>query len=390
MKVKNVHPFPARMAPEIVLEECSKLPTGSTVLDPMCGSGTTLRVAIEAGHKAIGSDLDPLAVLVSKVNTSTVNKLQCERDVADVVSAAMKLDLSDVRLPWIDEDEETDKFIQFWFASRQIEDLRKIVHIIVSRYAGERQEFLKLVVSRLIFTKEMSASLARDTSHSRPHRVASENNFDVYENFIKSSKLLAERMTDKPTGNAEVQLADARKLPYKSNYFDAVITSPPYLNAIDYMRGSKLSLVWLGYKIRDLREIRSVSIGSERKLTEESSSTVESILNKLNFYEDMDPQNKGTFKRYVKDMILLMQEINRVLKPGGKAVLVVGNSCLKGVFVENTKAVIEAANICGLKFVRISKRELPPTSRYLPVAIGGDNALNRRMRTEDVISFAKS
>ncbi|MGB0478231.1 MAG: hypothetical protein ACPGJJ_02670 [Parvibaculales bacterium] len=57
----NIHPFPARMAPELVDEKIAKLPEGSHILDPMCGSGTTLRRGIDAGHSATGWDIDPLA-----------------------------------------------------------------------------------------------------------------------------------------------------------------------------------------------------------------------------------------------------------------------------------------------------------------------------------------
>src|SRR3712207_7608036 len=53
--------------------------------------------------------------------------------------------------------------------------------------------------------------------------------------------------------------------PYTTLFRSAAITSPPYLNAIDYLRGHRLSLVWLGYRIGDLRLTRAVSIGAERR-----------------------------------------------------------------------------------------------------------------------------
>ena len=69
---RSVHPFPARMAPEIALEAISALDPRSTVVDPMCGSGLVLREAVEQGHDAIGFDVDPLAVLMSKVWTRSL------------------------------------------------------------------------------------------------------------------------------------------------------------------------------------------------------------------------------------------------------------------------------------------------------------------------------
>ena len=67
MMLSTIHPFPARMAPDIAqgfLEDCAE---GGRILDPMCGSGTVLRAAVEAGLDCTGVDTDPLAVLLSRV-----------------------------------------------------------------------------------------------------------------------------------------------------------------------------------------------------------------------------------------------------------------------------------------------------------------------------------
>ena len=58
--MRPIHPFPARMAPEIALEVFGTLPNGSRVLDPMCGSGTVIRQAVECGFDAVGLDIDQM------------------------------------------------------------------------------------------------------------------------------------------------------------------------------------------------------------------------------------------------------------------------------------------------------------------------------------------
>ena len=90
-----------------------------------------------------------------------------------------------------------------------------------------------------------TSSLARDTSHSRPHRVADENDFDVYDGFVRSARQLARRLNPQLIrGNAEVRISDARVLDTVDDQsIDLVLTSPPYLNAIDYLRGHRLTLV---------------------------------------------------------------------------------------------------------------------------------------------------
>ena len=94
-------------------------------------------------------------------------------------------------------------------------------------------------MSRIIVTKEQRASLARDTSRSRPHRVESENKFDVFPEFIRSAKRFTTILEEEPPkGLVTVCMGDARDMrTLDDGVVDAVITSPPYLNAIDYLRG---------------------------------------------------------------------------------------------------------------------------------------------------------
>src|SRR5688500_14779961 len=92
MAARTIHPFPARMAPDIALKWVAR-PKNSPplqVLDPMCGSGTVLSVASEHGHTAVGYDLDPLAVLMSHVAVAPVDCGQLEVAAADVLRAARR------------------------------------------------------------------------------------------------------------------------------------------------------------------------------------------------------------------------------------------------------------------------------------------------------------
>lgn len=387
--LRHIHPFPARMAPEIALSECQKLGKEMIVLDPMCGSGTTLRAAIESGLHAIGGDLDPLAVLISKVNTTP---LDAKEAVREAKSAALKAELlgdKTIKLDWIDNDLETRDFISFWFAPMQISALRKLVFIIQNDYEGDIQNFLKIALSRIIITKEKGASLARDTSHSRPHKVSKTNDYDVLSNFIKSAEQASQRLPAPHLRRAQVHNGDARNLSsLRDESVDAVITSPPYLNAIDYMRGHKLALVWLGFRLQDLRIIRGTSIGTERGPDTYDEGRMLSLTKNMEFYSKLGGREKRMFDRYTLDLYVMMGEISRVLKRGGKAVLVVGNSCLKGVFIKNTQAVKSTAEVHGLNLIEELERNLPMNLRYLPTSDG--SALAKRMRTETIMYFAKS
>jgi tRNA G10 N-methylase Trm11 len=61
------------VAPEIAFEALKGLKKTSTILDPMVGSGTVLRTVSEHGYNGIGFDIDPLAILMSRVWTTSFN-----------------------------------------------------------------------------------------------------------------------------------------------------------------------------------------------------------------------------------------------------------------------------------------------------------------------------
>ena len=394
--LKPIHPFPARMAPDLVLERLGEVDDGSRVLDPMAGSGLVLRHAIELGHEASGFDLDPLAVLMARVWTTPVSQENLKTWATRVVGEAQATNENNVSLDWMDAEEETRTFVEYWFGPSQRANLRRISFVLSSLGQGECEEdktsldLIRLALSRIIVTKEPRASLARDTSHSRPHKVLEDSDFRVFPAFEQSIQLLERRLAEHPPSSmANVESGDARRLEtVGSGSIDAVITSPPYLNAIDYLRGHRLALVWLGYGLRQLRQIRSSSIGAERAPDDPKArmlfSQIWAAMGKL---EELPNRYRLMIERYAEDLYRMISEIARVLRPGGTATLVVGNSCLKGTFIENAAGVTEAARMVGLTLTSVSERALPDNRRYLPVTMEGQ--LGRRMRTETICSFVR-
>src|SRR3954470_22479243 len=87
-KLRPIHPFPARMAPEVVWDELPARSRRLRVLDPMAGSGTTLVTAKLRGHEAVGYDRDPLAVLLSRTWVTTVRANALRAKAKDVLLRA--------------------------------------------------------------------------------------------------------------------------------------------------------------------------------------------------------------------------------------------------------------------------------------------------------------
>ncbi|MBP1464374.1 hypothetical protein EYB53_001515 [Candidatus Chloroploca sp. M-50] len=387
-----IHPFPARMAPSIVLEHIQQLPAGSVVLDPMMGSGTVVRAASDAGHYAIGRDVDPLAVLMARVWTTPVHPQHLLTFAEGLVESARMLREEHLSLAWIDEDVETNQFIQFWFAPSQCTQLRRLGCLLADMRCSEG-DALRIALSRTIITKNRGASLARDVSHSRPHRAFEHNTYDVYDGFLRATRHLVKRFEQEPPhGQAQIGLGDARQLTLADGSVDAVITSPPYLNAIDYLRGHRLALVWLGHRVGSIRSIRSGSIGAERAPDPHVDTKLAArVIRHMGMTNQLPPRQHRIFERYVLDLAAMMGEIHRVLKAGGRAVFVLGNSCVQGVFVRNSEAVLMLARESGLALIDHYDRDLPDARRYLPPPTAhAASSIERRMRKEVVLTFDRA
>lgn len=390
--IKPIHPFAARMAPEIAFEALNNLPQDAIVLDQMSGSGTVLRTVSELGYKGYGFDLDPLAILMGKAWTAKISKDNFIKRARIIIRKAKNLTSNVIILPWIDDDIETKNFIDFWFASDQIDALRRLSYLLNKHDKGYAPLY-KIALSRIIITKQRGASLAADVSHSRPHKVRHTNDFDVFVEFEKSCIKVASLIaSDKLNGKISVNRGDARKIvALKKESVDCIITSPPYLNALDYMRGHKLSLVWLGYRICDLAQIRGNSVGAEKALSEMNQyHCAKAIVDNLSHIDALSARKLNMVYRYAVDMINIFKEACRVLKPNSLATFVIGNSCLEGVYIENTKIAEEAAKLYGLKLISNKVREIPQNKRYLPPPDKRDgSSLKLRMRTENIMIFRK-
>ena len=392
MTLIHVHPFPARMAPEIALAGLKDLPEEFVVLDPMTGSGMVLGTAAKLGLRAIGYDLDPLACLISRVNGTRVVEDNVRSACDELISRARELSLTDVTLPWIDEEIETKRNIDYWFATKQIKQLRRLSYLMVKApfiSNGSTMDVLKVAVSRLIVSKEPKASRARDTSHSRPHRTIIENEFDIFDALPKSVDHVLTALA--PSGvlrDVSMYRGDARRLGrVRSGSIDRIVTSPPYLNAIDYMRGHRLSLIWFGHSLPKLRKLRSRFVGAEVTRPKRVSPLVHEFFE--NLHSDVEDRKKNMRRRYYGDLSMIAREAYRVLAPGRQATYVIGNSRIRGHEIRNCDLLRSAAEQNRFQIVDHVTRQIPERRRYMPLLTSQETRLAKRMKTEHIMTFCK-
>lgn len=396
--IKTIHPFPARMAPELVWEELPSCSKSLRVLDPMAGSGTTLVTAKLRGHQAIGFDRDPLAVLIARAWLSEIAPGDTEAKALEVVSRARsrarKMALSEAYPRGADE--ETKSFVRYWFDHTNRIHLTALSESISRLHDPSLQNVMWCAFSRLIITKSLGASLAMDTAHSRPHRSYDKAPLKALDHFTRSVRHITRSAPFSGSTITEtrtsIDLADARHLPIEDCSIDVVITSPPYLNAIDYIRGHKFSLVWMGHSIDELRKLRSTNVGTENGSRDRTrDDATEEIVRLMCSNKDVEHRQAGMLRQYVRDMRMVLSETERVLRRKGKAVFVVGNCNLQDVFVENSKCIEGLAKEVGLALTKKRSRPLPDNRRYLPPpeSSNAGKALKKRMREEVIITLEK-
>ncbi len=171
-----------------------------------------------------------------------------------------------------------------------------------------------------------------------------------------------------------------------------IVTSPPYAsNAIDYMRAHKFSLVWLGYPVGELGRRRSAYVGGEsvagtcfEHLPARTAQLVDEIA-------ALDARRGQALHRYYSEMTRVLRDMWRVLKPGKAAIVVVGNSVMRGRDTQTHACLAEIGQTLGFDVPMIGVRGLDRDRRMMPVAhrrVGGSQ-IEQRMHEEYVIGLLK-
>ncbi|WP_198129179.1 DNA methyltransferase [Azospirillum argentinense] len=387
------HPFPARMPLEVartIVETISN--NGDIVADPMMGSGTTIKAAVLSNRHGLGFDLDPLSPFLANAYCAPVPH-DILRDVgAAILDRAVFLEkhtsaddfLADVH------DAEDRKFLEYWFPASSYHRLFCLVNAIDEIANPDQMSMFAALFSSIIISRESGASFALDLSRSRPHKSLEKvvrDPFDLWKLKLREFVRFSENHQISQ-GNLIVGMADGRSLPLGDNSIDAVITSPPYLNAIDYIRTSKFSLVFFGQRLSRLREIRKSSVGTETGLR---TSLPEEILEGMVTDGVADPARRPLVRRYLADMLSAISESFRVLKPGGRAIYVVGPSILSRSRYDGGEVFAKLASLAGYDVIGVARRDLSAANRSLPPPRRNNRsaAINQRMTCELYVGMVK-
>jgi len=394
----HFHSFAAKFPPQlprIFIKNLTKM--GDVVLDPMAGSGTTVVEAVLLGRQGIGIDLDPLAIQLERAKTTGAVWEDLSRAAQRVLIRTQRWLQGDrsgkLRELRARMDSATKDFLDYWFLPSTQEELAALITAIMEEKDQNIRRLMVLAFSSIIITKSGGVSLARDLAHSRPHRDPEKRPPSALNLFWERIQRYREFLSAEQISPnmALVIHGDARTIPIKDESVHLIVTSPPYANAIDYMRAHKFSLVWMGMRITELSRWRSRYIGSER-LYGEGGDLPANVWRTIQAVAERDPRRSRILQRYFIDMRQVLKEMYRVLCPNCAAVIVVGPSVIRGIRVDTHLCLAEIAESEGFDLVGIGKRRLDRDRRMMPVSAHPNpgSSIELRMHHEYVIGLIKA
>jgi hypothetical protein len=266
---------------------------GKVVLDPMCGSGTANIEASLMGVDSLAVDISPFCQFMTqtKYEALTLNK--------DLLASLL---------------EKKKQLFSFFNVNDIDSQLVKI----------KDTEKLKLYnLALLAFLDAMGYSKRVKTStHEQLFDKVLDRYVKTVFDFLSNSQFNSEKL-----GRVKVlQNSQALNLEITDNSVDAVVTSPPYSFAIDYVKNDEAQLEYLGYDIISLRN-KMIGLVGKNKIVR--------------------------LENYFKNMAQVCNEVCRVLKPRGYFVMIIGSNTNQTGGIRLEGAIIENCNKIGLELVKI-------------------------------------
>ena len=373
----------------------------SVVLDPFAGVGTTLLEADMAGHEAVGFEINPYAAFACRTKLAA-HRVDASRlrEAADAFAAFGETAGANgveprsappagfrTRTPFYSPNVLRKTLLALDFVGTldcpQTADLFKLA-------------FASTMVQYSNYSYE--PSLGRKATAGRPD-VA---DFPVFDAVAAKLSNMADDADWSRGARLRPQRSDGsvfaqsffegyRNLPAQS--VDLLVTSPPYLNNYHYNRNTRPQLYWLGFceTPDDLKRLESLNFGTywqnarERGVVEVAPSVADpAIRDAIAEVREKNPQ-KGVYggngwanyaAQYFSDCGRFMEGAKWCLRPGGTALVVIGNSILQGVDIPTDRFLAIIAERSGLNAVQIhSPRDARVGSSIVNARVPGSGRL---------------
>lgn len=383
----GLHEYRGKFFPQLVraLMNIARLPNDATVLDPMCGSGTTLAEACLSGRRGLGLDMNPLSVLVTNVKCQALalnpeKLIAAHRKLHDLLDKGIRSKRTPRHSTVLPDADKA--YLARWFAPRTMEELDHVEATIRRLPPGTMRDFYRVCLSNILRAVSCQKNDDLRIRREETELPAGETVARFLDEALRSTRTVAAFLAERrqnSLGDHAVFEADARRaaaaLPEAVGGVDAVITSPPYATALPYIDTDRLSLIYLGLLPREAHRTRDTLMIGNREVTirlrteqwafyRENRSMLPRNTRAL--IERIDRLNSRTetvgFRRrnlatllskYFFDMRRVMQQTFMLLRPGGVMFFVVGNNRTTAgnqpVEIRTTAHLIEIAEGVGFR-----------------------------------------
>lgn len=355
--------------PRFAINAYSK--AGDIVLDPFCGSGTTAIEAMLLGRNSMSIDIDPFARLLIKVKTTvyTAEDINFLDAVVKQMRAMTPAENIHYPIPGIPN-------IEKWFCEKSILWLSFFKHTI-DALAEDNQnvkDYLYVVLSGIIRkvsnADEVSPKPYISTRYPKIPADPSELFFKVEAMYREAIISFSESVAPLNCNSTILESNDARTIDAGS-FIDLAVTSPPYINAYDYVRSLRFEDIWLGLASdEELKKSRQAYIGTEtakslcdKYLYASQSETLLPIAEKI---AEVDAKRAGIVNTYFEEMAKNIIAVHGQLKQHGRYVIVVGDSNIRGQNIPTAKVLAEIAAKNGYTFELSFKYVIRDRYLHLP------------------------
>lgn len=247
----GLHEYKGKFNPQIARAILNIFGTqpGARVIDPFCGSGTSLLECVHMGMKAVGADINPLAVFIANAKfDATRIPANAHRQALDATLRRRKT----IKPPKAAREDARRDYLRSWFDTDVFDAIERL-RIAIEREDSESAAPLLAIASNLL--RDYSLQDPNDLRIRRRKDPIPEKPF--HEAFEEAALQFFSKLED-AQGILSLAPIESRALLLDSRTlrpglpgigvarFDCAITSPPYATALPYIDTQRLSLVWLG------------------------------------------------------------------------------------------------------------------------------------------------
>lgn len=358
-----IHSYPAMLHYKLTDHIIEEFGEGKKVLyDPFCGSGVALVEGLKKGMEVYGSDIHPIALLISEVRCSDL--------------AVFNLDLILKKVRFAKPEVPEVKNIDYWFKPQAVEELGKIRSALKE---FQEESFYKLLL--VAFSQTVRSSSNNRKGEFKRYRMSEEElsafNPQPIRIFAERLKAYLNLIVSEPIKNRNYNIFTHNILEKSSigsigKRVDLVITSPPYGDSrttVAYEQFLSFSFEWL----KGLNPYGDNYLGAPLGKSAAELESYPPIIDELYYLiAERDGKRAREIKRFYLDLTLACKNTVEMLGKDAKICFVVGNRKVSGITLPTSDVVVEIFESLGLKHVKtwvrmIHNKRMPasnsPTNR---------------------------